>query len=83
MGFCCHEEKNDFYKENIFLFYTSTSCLMSDEIKLQRNIYLIHHNIYSFLKGWIAKMKLSDMSQLDDLMDEAAYDAYVKESEEE
>ena len=56
---------------------------MSDEIKLHRNIYLIHHNIYSFLKGWIAKMKLSDMSQLDDLMDEAAYDAYVRESEEE
>lgn len=28
-------------------------------------------------------MKLSDMSQLDELMDETAYHSYVKESEEE
>jgi glycine cleavage system H lipoate-binding protein len=33
--------------------------------------------------GWIAKMKLSDTSQLDDLMDETAYNEYVKESEDE
>ena len=33
--------------------------------------------------GWIAKMKLSDMSQLDGLMDETAYNDYVKESEDE
>lgn len=27
-------------------------------------------------KGWIAKLKLADKAQLDDLMDEAAYKAY-------
>lgn len=29
--------------------------------------------------GWIAKIKMSDSAQLDGLMDQAAYDAYVKE----
>ena len=29
-------------------------------------------------KGWFFKMKLSDKSELDGLMDEAAYDAFVK-----
>ncbi|MGC6535378.1 MAG: glycine cleavage system protein GcvH [Parvibaculales bacterium] len=29
--------------------------------------------------GWFFKMKLSDAGELDDLMDEAAYEAYVKE----
>jgi len=28
--------------------------------------------------GWFAKLKVSDASQLDDLMDEAAYQDYVK-----
>ena len=29
--------------------------------------------------GWFFKMKLSDAGELDELMDEAAYEAYVKE----
>ncbi len=29
-------------------------------------------------KGWFFKLKLSDKSELDGLMDEAAYDAFVK-----
>ncbi len=29
--------------------------------------------------GWIAKIKMSDASQLDGLMDQAAYDEYLKE----
>ena len=29
-------------------------------------------------KGWFFKMKLSDKSELDGLMDEKAYDAFVK-----
>ena len=29
--------------------------------------------------GWFFKIKLSDAGELDDLMDEAAYEAYVKE----
>lgn len=29
--------------------------------------------------GWFFKMKLSDAGELNDLMDEAAYEAYVKE----
>ena len=28
--------------------------------------------------GWIAKVKMSDPSQLDELMDQAAYDEYLK-----
>eukprot|EP00127_Corallochytrium_limacisporum_P002710 Clim_evm19s136 gene=Clim_evmTU19s136 len=28
--------------------------------------------------GWMCKIKLSDPSELDDMMDEAAYDAFVK-----
>jgi glycine cleavage system H protein len=30
-------------------------------------------------EGWFFKMKLSDAGELDELMDEAAYDAFVKE----
>ena len=30
-------------------------------------------------EGWFFKMTLSDASQLDDLMDEAAYEAFLKE----
>ncbi|XP_046843047.1 glycine cleavage system H protein-like [Xenia sp. Carnegie-2017] len=33
-------------------------------------------------EGWIAKMKLSDKSQLDELMDQASYDAYTEENDE-
>ncbi|CAB4037860.1 glycine cleavage system H, mitochondrial [Paramuricea clavata] len=33
--------------------------------------------------GWIAKMKLSDLSQLDELMDEAEYNDFLKETEDE
>ncbi len=29
--------------------------------------------------GWLVKVKLSDLSKIDDLMDKAAYDAYLKE----
>tara|TARA_B100002003_G_C13749409_1_gene373268 strand:+ start:197 stop:574 length:378 start_codon:yes stop_codon:yes gene_type:complete len=29
--------------------------------------------------GWIAKIKMNDASQLDGLMDQSAYDAYLKE----
>ena len=29
-------------------------------------------------KGWFFKLKLSDKSELDDLMDQAAYEAFVK-----
>ncbi len=29
--------------------------------------------------GWIVKVKIADASALDDLMDQAAYDAYLKE----
>ena len=39
--------------------------------------------IYFISKGWIAKIKLSNMSELDDLMDEAAYDDFVRKSEDE
>ncbi len=28
-------------------------------------------------EGWIAKVKITDASELDDLMDQAAYDAYL------
>ena len=50
-----------------------------------REIYhtKLHYEDYLISKGWIAKMKLSNMSELDDLMDEAAYSNFVKESEEE
>ena len=30
-------------------------------------------------EGWIAKVKISDASELDELMDQAAYDAYLAE----
>lgn len=30
-------------------------------------------------EGWIAKVKITDASELDDLMDQAAYDAYLAE----
>ncbi len=32
--------------------------------------------------GWMFKIKIADMSELDDLMDEAAYKAYLKEIDE-
>jgi len=32
-------------------------------------------------KGWFVKLKLSEPSQVDGLMDQAAYDAFVKEAD--
>ena len=36
-------------------------------------------NSDAFGGGWFFKIKIADMSQLDDLMDKAAYDAYTAE----
>ena len=31
-----------------------------------------------FFQGWLFKMELSNLKELDELMDEAKYDAYIK-----
>jgi len=35
-------------------------------------------NVEPMGKGWFFKMKLADKSELDGLMDQVAYDAFVK-----
>ncbi|XP_028392444.1 uncharacterized protein LOC114517004 [Dendronephthya gigantea] len=48
---------------------------------LNENPELVNQEPYD--AGWIAKLKLSDISQIDELMDATAYDEFVKETEEE
>ena len=45
--------------------------------------YVVTNYSKNLSTGWIVKMKLSDLSQLDELMDEAEYNDFVKETEDE
>ena len=40
---------------------------------------LTHSTSASLVAGWMTKVKLSDVSELDDLMDAAAYEAFCAE----
>lgn len=44
--------------------------------ELEKEPGLINKSCYE--NGWLFKMKLSKMAELDDLMDETAYDKFVK-----